>query len=409
MKRTFLSIALLAVAGPAFSQQPAAGGGGTIVAIVNDDAITRERFDGIWSRLHPKLREQYERNAGGRTGFLENYVGKVLVVQEAHRSGFAADPGVVAEVNAAADTALFTAYVRDVASKAVKNDAELKTYYEANLPDLAEQRAKAAEALTPETLENLWSRMSARARQQYETAGGGRPAFREHQVEKLLMIEVARRKGFDASPAVKLEIDAARESALFDAYVRDVVADAVITEEALQRFYDENLPDFTNQEAKLRLIRVPKGDRPGEAREKIAAIMTALIDARTKLASEGRPVSDLKDIFAKMAVAASHDETAEKGGDLGWVRRGMLRPELDAAVFTMPVETTSGILDMDDSFALLFLEERVNRTETFNEVRAAIREYLVGRDAKAIVAALAETTAELRSVAKVETFHDRLD
>ncbi|HET8797571.1 MAG TPA: hypothetical protein VFO89_07785, partial [Thermoanaerobaculia bacterium] len=76
MKRTLVSLALLAagaaLATPVLAQQtaaPAAAAAGSsdskkIVAVVNGEAITSEKLDGLWERMSPKMRLEYERNGG---------------------------------------------------------------------------------------------------------------------------------------------------------------------------------------------------------------------------------------------------------------------------------------------------------------------------------------------------------
>jgi peptidyl-prolyl cis-trans isomerase C len=303
MKRTLFSLALLALSASAIAQQPAAPAAAAdanvnkdVVAIVNGETITREKLDGLWERMSPKMKLQYERSGGGKMGFLDNYIRKTLMIQE------------------------------------------------------------------------------------------------------------ARKKGFDKNPAVAAEIEAARESAIFDAYVRDAIAPTVVTDAEVKKFYDDNLPDFTSQQAKLSLIRIAKGEHPTEAREKIAKIMTDLIAARTKLGENGQHIRELKGAFAKIAAEVSEDPSADNGGDLGWVERGRLPAALEEAAFSMSLENISGIIDSGDSYSLLFLEERANRTEPFEEVSGTLREYLVGRKQRDVIDAVNKVTAGLATRAQVQMF-----
>lgn len=305
MKRTFVSLAMLALGASAFGQQQAAAtnmdNNKQIVAIVNGQSISRETLDQLWERMSPKMKLQYERNGGGKMGFLDNYIRKVLMLQEARKNGFESKPGIAAEMQAAS------------------------------------------------------------------------------------------------------------ESALFDAYVRDVIASTVVTDAELKKFYDDNLPDFTSEQAHLRIIRVAKGTNATEAREQMSHIMTGLLDARTALAKEGKPVSALREEFGKVAERLSQDPSADHAGDLGWVERGRLPVKLEEAAFSMPLETVSGIIEMEDSFALIYLEERGNRTEPFEAVSGTIREYLLGRKQRDVVDAVNKTTAGLRSRAQVQTFPQNIE
>jgi hypothetical protein len=265
------------------------------------------------------------------------------------------------------------------------------------------------EAITRETLDQLWERMSPKMKLQYERNGGGKMGFLDNYIRKVLMLQEAKRNGFDAKPGIAAEMQAASESALFDAYIRDVIAATVVTEAELKKFYEDNLPDFTSEQAKLRLIRIAKGERPEAAREQMSQIMTGLLDARTAIAKEGKHVRELGVEFGKVAERLSQDPSADRGGDLGWVERGRLPLRLEEAAFSMPLETVSGIIDMEDSFALLFLEDRGNRTEPYEEVSGTIREYLLGRRQRDVMDAVNKTTAGLRSRAQVQTFPQNIE
>src|SRR5262249_5860582 len=71
------------------------------------------------------------------------------------------------------------------------------------------------------TLAMLGSRLGERARKQYEKTGGGKAGFLDNYVRKRLILQKVAASGFDKKPEVQAELDAARESALFDLYVRD--------------------------------------------------------------------------------------------------------------------------------------------------------------------------------------------
>src|SRR5947209_12351093 len=102
MKRWLvLSIAMLAL--PVMAQQqksaPAPAPAPKQVAIVNGEVITADRLDHMWNNMGVALRDQYEK-AGGKPAFLENYLRKRLVIQEAIKSGFDKHPDVVVDMDA---------------------------------------------------------------------------------------------------------------------------------------------------------------------------------------------------------------------------------------------------------------------------------------------------------------------
>src|SRR5687768_12915577 len=101
MKQTLLALALAAIAAPLFASDSY-----KLVARVNGREITNADLNTLWDRVPEKLQEQYKK-AGGKKAFLENYVAKKLVVQDAVKSGFAAKVGAPDDLDAAAESALF--------------------------------------------------------------------------------------------------------------------------------------------------------------------------------------------------------------------------------------------------------------------------------------------------------------
>ena len=161
MKRTFFTVVAFAAALPLAAQQQASpvlttGGSNTQaspqaspmmakpaattptqaaadaqrpVATVNGETITLARLDQLWSRLSQQMRTSYEAN-GGKAAFLDNYVGKRLVLQEAVKGGFDKRPEVQGDMQSAAEGALFTRYISDVVASNIVTDAEIKKYYD---------------------------------------------------------------------------------------------------------------------------------------------------------------------------------------------------------------------------------------------------------------------------------------
>ncbi|HJW94271.1 MAG TPA: peptidylprolyl isomerase [Thermoanaerobaculia bacterium] len=139
MKHLFAAIAAL-LALPIFAQtapapaKPADDPGKRPVAIVNGQTITAADLDFLYDRLGTKAREAYNAQ-GGKSAYLENYIRKRLVVQEAIKHNFDQRPEVKADMQASAEATLFDRYVRDVISAPLITDAELKKYYDENPKD----------------------------------------------------------------------------------------------------------------------------------------------------------------------------------------------------------------------------------------------------------------------------------
>ena len=88
MKRTLLALALAAAAAPLFASDAH-----KLIARVNGREITNADLDAQWARIPAQMQQQYMKT-GGKPAFLDNYISKLLVVQEAQASGFATKAGL---------------------------------------------------------------------------------------------------------------------------------------------------------------------------------------------------------------------------------------------------------------------------------------------------------------------------
>lgn len=133
MKRTLLALALAAVATPLLAQSDA----DKLIARVNGTEITNRDLNQIWDRLTPEVQKQYEK-VGGKKAFLDNYVSKKVIVQEAIRSGFAEKAGlVVDELDAQTEAQLFDRYIREVIAVGLVSEAEMRKLYDERRSDFS--------------------------------------------------------------------------------------------------------------------------------------------------------------------------------------------------------------------------------------------------------------------------------
>jgi EpsD family peptidyl-prolyl cis-trans isomerase len=153
IKRIFIPI--LALALPAFAQQgtpaqtPAAPqttapvmsaatatDAQKAVAVVNGETITVEKLNRMYVNLNAQMRKQYDDN-GGKGAFLENYIRKRLIIQEALKSGFDKRPEVSAAVESTRESTLFDRYVRDVVAAPIVTESDAHAYYDQHPEDFA--------------------------------------------------------------------------------------------------------------------------------------------------------------------------------------------------------------------------------------------------------------------------------
>lgn len=264
------------------------------------------------------------------------------------------------------------------------------------------------EVITQAQLDRLWGRMGEKMRAQYDRGGNGKLRFLDNYVGKRLLLQLAQQSDFDKSPAVQAELEAAREAALFDLYVRDVVASRIVTDADVRKFYDEHPNDFTEPaRAKVRTIFVSTATHSkDEARTILGTVMQRMQQARPAAAVAPKM---LVEAFADEAHKHSEHPSAPAGGDLGWVRREALDPKLADAVFKLQRGTVSGIIEGDGGLYLLLVEDRQSGGKTeFESAQAGIREYLMSTNAQKVMEAVNRATTELRSSSKVTLYPENV-
>jgi parvulin-like peptidyl-prolyl isomerase len=269
------------------------------------------------------------------------------------------------------------------------------------------------EEITRGELDALWDRVPKNFRDQYANVGG-KKTFLENYIGKRLLVQEALRTGFAAKVGVPEELDPQSESKLFDRYVRDVIAAPMVTEEAMRKVYDERRDEFNvPEQAKLRIIRVAKGDAPDAARDKISKAMIEVFSWRNTLAAK-LPAKDvplaLADKFSEVAARVSEDPSAAEGGQLGWVGLLSLEHRIAEPARSMTPGTMSGILDLGDGYALLFVEEKyVGGTAPYEVSKDVIREYVMAQNKNLVMQAVQKKTLELRAAGKVEIFAENIE
>ena len=268
------------------------------------------------------------------------------------------------------------------------------------------------EVITASKLDALYSNMTPAMRAQYEESGG-KKAFLENYIAKRLLIQEAMKRGFDQRPDVQAAIEAARESALFDRYVREVVAADIVPDATVRSFYDENIQNFQSPEkVKVRhIVIATKGRSPDQAREIIARVFSELQAQRNSYppTSEGsRQI--FTNIFADAARKYSEDGSGPEGGDLGWVSRGQLDPTFEKVAFGMPAGIMSGIIETQFGLHLVLVEDKKPAgPKPFEDVRREIREYLFAQKQSEIMSAVTRLTRELRRTSSVSVYTENVE
>ncbi len=141
----------------------------------------------------------------------------------------------------------------------------------------------------------------------------------------------------------------------------------IIPETKIQEFYKANIDQFSTDESmKLRMIAIKKADSSASRRRLIEEI-------RNKI-TEGAE-------FGEMAHMYSDHNTQDAYGDWGWIDKKTLNPELTKASFALKAGEVSRVLEIGDTYYLLYSEAKKGGTQRpFKEVRDDIEKLLIQQE-----------------------------
>ncbi len=176
-------------------------------------------------------------------------------------------------------------------------------------------------------------------------------------VKQQALVVRAQQQGLDEDPAVRRHIRAASDRELANEYLTREIS-AGITEAALLDRYNRDI-----------------ANKPGPDEVRVRLILTPIEKDALGFIAEIKSGAD----FAVVARRASKDPTAQVGGDLGFVTREGLMPEVGAVVFALPsgqmaafpVRTASGW------FVVKAEERRARPAAPFATARAQLKDAIL--------------------------------
>ena len=166
----------------------------------------------------------------------------------------------------------------------------------------------------------------------------------------------------------------------------DDLKQVVVSDEAVQQYYQENLSKYNAPEqrrARHILFRVTAEESP-----ELKAAKKAEAEKVLSLVKNGTD-------FAKLASKYSEDSSKSNGGDLGFFSRGKMVQPFEDSVFSLKQGEVSGLVETPFGYHIIKIEEiKPEKTQSFEEVRGAIRKELEKQGVKAITFKRASTAYE---------------
>ncbi|UPA30606.1 peptidylprolyl isomerase [Terrisporobacter glycolicus] len=149
--------------------------------------------------------------------------------------------------------------------------------------------------------------------------------------------------------------------------------DTKISETEMKKYYEDNKKSFYTDTVTASHILLKTQDSEGKelSAEKKKEAKKKAEEALAKVKSG--------EDFAKAAKKYSQDSSASKGGELGTFGRGQMVSEFEKAAFNMKKGEISDIVETEYGYHIIKVTGRVDKQETYNDVKDKIKTTLAGQ------------------------------
>jgi peptidyl-prolyl cis-trans isomerase D len=349
---------------------------GMVVAQVGDRQITRVEWDAAFENLlsvykrvyQDRLSEEMVKQMRLRETALDNLINQALQVQEAKRLGLEVSDGALrARIRSLPYFQRDGSFARDLYLRVLQLNRLTAGEFEKQ--QRQEMLVEAFQDLVRSTVkvseQELWNRYVLEQEQvRLEVLAVSPSAFEG----KVTIRDEALKEYFERNTGAFLTPEKVKAAYVFIAQepYREQVE---IHTGDMEEYYDAHIEEFSSpEELRLRhiLLRVPPGAEESVRQEK----KKTLEGLRERIAKG--------EDFAELAKTYSEDVSSkEQGGDLGYVQRGKLMPELEGVAFGLKPGEVSGIVSSSHGLHLLKVEDyRASKVQPLDEVQEKIRQTL---------------------------------
>jgi parvulin-like peptidyl-prolyl isomerase len=149
-----------------------------------------------------------------------------------------------------------------------------------------------------------------------------------------------------------------------DAYRKTLMANRPVTEEQAKQFYDRNRETFKVPEQIHALVILLPATEKSEAADRAEA---------KRLAEEARAKAASGEDFGALARQYSRDPSAQRGGDIGFVPRGVMFPASEQVAFGLKNGEVSPVLETPKGYTVFkVLERKAEAIPSFDDVKQGL-------------------------------------
>ncbi len=261
--------------------------------------------------------------------------------------------------------------------------------------------------LTSGRLNYMYNTLPPALRRNYDMYGGIERFLVDFTEQKAVALEISSH-AIDDYEDISVHIERGIDQALFTQLI-EYEAYKKVTDEAIEKYYVENISDFSNPEmVRARHVFVSP-EREENIVNRLSDDAVGQAEAKKKIMKIAESIKRGDD-FASQAELYSEDGSAANGGDLGYFKKGdMVKPFEDKAFELNPGEV-SEIVETDYGFHLIeVLDRKESETMSFNEAREIIRKKLfplIDEDTKSLF--VREQINKSAEKHKIEIFRENI-
>ena len=209
----------------------------------------------------------------------------------------------------------------------------------------------------------------------------------DQMISEKLLIQEAKNKGLEEDKDVLEQIKKITEQILVQTLIEREILDKVkVSNEEVAEYYEENKNDFIEKE------QVHLGNILVETKEEAQDILE-------QLKAEGD--------FSEIAKEKSTGPSAAQGGDLGYLSKGTIFPEIEDVVFALEVGKISDVIQTEFGFHILkLLDKKPEIIKPIEKVKEDIIQTLLPIKQKEAFENLLE---ELKSKTEIEINEEALE
>jgi peptidyl-prolyl cis-trans isomerase C len=180
----------------------------------------------------------------------------------------------------------------------------------------------------------------------------------DQMISEKLLIQEAKNMGLEEDKDVLEQIKKMTEQILVQVLIEKEILDKIkVNDEEVSQYYEQNKGSFTEKE-QVHLYNILL-----ESEEEAQDILEQL-----KAGGD----------FSEIAKETSTGPSAAQGGDLGYLTKGTIIPEIEEVVFALEVEELSEVVKTDFGFHILKITEKKPETvKTLEEVKEDIIQTLL--------------------------------